>query len=99
MQLAVVEFARNVLGLEKANSREFDPKSKHHVIDLMNEQNEVTDKGGTMRLGSYPCELAKGSLAQDIYASPIFRASSSYEVNPAYFQKLESKGLHISGKS
>ena len=67
MQMAVVEFARNVLGIADANSEEFDPFCKNPVIHIMYSQKDVTKKGGTMRLGSYPCNLKKGSLASKIY--------------------------------
>ena len=101
MQLAVVEFSRSVLGLQDANSREFDPQSKNHLIELMDEQRKVTQKGGTMRLGTYPCILAKGSKAQKIYQREKIgeRHRHRYEVNPKYFDRLEKGGLHISGKS
>ena len=69
MQLAVTEYARTVMGWKDANSREFNDKSKHLVIDLMDEQRNVTDKGGTMRLGAYPCVLSEGSKAQQVYGA------------------------------
>ncbi len=67
MQMAVIEYARHVCGLERANSTEVDPKTPHPVIDLMTEQRGLTQKGGTMRLGAYPCVLAEGSLARKLY--------------------------------
>ena len=101
MQLAVVEFSRNVLGLSNANSREFNPEAKDILIDLMNEQHEVTQKGGTMRLGAYPCVLAKDSQAAKIYGQNSIseRHRHRYEVNPQYFTQLEKAGLIISGRS
>ena len=101
LQMAVVEYARHVLGLAGANSREFDEEPKHPLIELMNEQREVTLKGGTMRLGSYPCELREGSLAHRIYGEKHIdeRHRHRYEVNPAYHEQLEAGGLVISGFS
>jgi len=101
MQLAVVEYGRHVLELDGANSREFDESTKHALIELMNEQHEVTQLGGTMRLGNYPCELREGSLARRIYGQAHIdeRHRHRYEVNPAYHQQLEQGGLVISGAS
>ena len=101
MQLAVIEHARNVMGHGRAHSREFDPESDHLVVELMNEQREVTDKGGTMRLGAWPCALAPGSRVTRIYASDAIseRHRHRYEVNPAYFDAIEESGLRISGRS
>ncbi len=101
MQLAVVEFARNVLGLAGANSREFDPIPLHPVVDLMDEQRKVTGKGGTMRLGAYPCELQEGSLAQRIYGRLQIneRHRHRFEVNPEYVGKLDEAGLQVVGLS
>jgi CTP synthase len=101
MQLAVVEFSRFVLGLKDANSREFHPEAKDILIDLMNEQHEVTQKGGTMRLGSYSCHLLPESKVSKIYGAEIIseRHRHRYEVNPEYFERLEVGGLKISGRS
>lgn len=101
MQVAVVEFARNVAGLDEANSREFAADTPHGVVDLMNEQHEITDKGGTMRLGAYPCLLEEGSLAANIYGKTEIseRHRHRYEVNPAYHDKLRGAGLRLSGTS
>ena len=101
MQMAVVEFSRSILGWKDANSREFDPSSSHCVIDLMNEQRQITDKGGTMRLGAYPCVLLKGSKARNIYQSTeiMERHRHRYEVNPNFIGQLETAGLVISGQS
>ncbi|MCB9693029.1 MAG: CTP synthase [Alphaproteobacteria bacterium] len=101
MQLAVVEYARNVCGLAGAMSREFDADPTHPVIELMDEQHEVTDKGGTMRLGAYPCDLREGSLARRVYGEARIseRHRHRYELNPAYHARLEEAGLAISGMS
>jgi len=101
LQLAVVEFARNVLGLEGANSTEHDPDTPYPVIDLMPEQQWVEDKGGTMRLGSLPVHLKEGTLAYRLYGSTLInqRHRHRYEVNPKYHEELNSAGLVFSGMS
>ena len=101
MQLAVVDFARHVLDLSGANSREFDEGTKHALIELMNEQHEVTQLGGTMRLGAYPCELREGTLARKIYGEAHIheRHRHRYEVNPGFHEQLEKAGMVISGAS
>jgi CTP synthase len=101
MQLAVVEYCRNVLGLHGAMSREFDQNPSHPVIELMDEQRKVTEKGGTMRLGSYPCALADGSLVRRIYRDPTIheRHRHRFEVNPKYVPKIAEAGLRVSGMS
>jgi CTP synthase len=101
MQIAVIEFARNTCGLTGANSSEFDPHTKHPVIDLMRSQREVLDMGGTMRLGAYPCVLQAGTRAHAAYgASQISeRHRHRYEVNNAFRSALESHGLVLSGLS
>ena len=101
MQLATVEYSRNVLELKGAMSREFDSAPEHAVIELMNEQREVTELGGTMRLGAYPCELSEGTLARRIYGSASIseRHRHRYEVNPAYHDKLRGGGMLVSGMS
>jgi CTP synthase len=101
MQLAVVEFARNVVGLEGANSTEFDESTEHPVIDLMLQQRALADKGGTMRLGAYPCSLSKGSLAAEVYGvdSISERHRHRFEVNNAYREQLEKRGMKLSGLS
>ncbi|MGH7339052.1 MAG: CTP synthase, partial [Candidatus Rokuibacteriota bacterium] len=95
MQMAVIEYARHVCGLEGANSTEVDPKTPHPVIDLMTTQRGLTQKGGTMRLGSYPCVLAEGSLSRKIYnrSKTAERHRHRYEVNNAYRTRLEAGGL------
>jgi CTP synthase len=99
MQLAVVEFSRNVAGLKGANSTEFDEKTKYPVIDLMEEQKAVTTKGATMRLGAYPCVIEKGTKAQEAYGEKEIseRHRHRYEFNNAFMDTLRSKGLIISG--
>ena len=101
LQVAVCEFARDVCGLADANSREFDAEAEHPVIDLMPDQEGVDDKGGTMRLGAYPCVLAEGSLAREAYGSENVneRHRHRFEVNNAYREQLEAAGLVISGTS
>ncbi len=101
MQVAVCEFARNVAGLADASSSEFDPEGPHSVIDLMSSQEDVTEKGGTMRLGAYPCKLAKDSLAREAYGEDLVyeRHRHRYEFNNAYRDELEGAGLVISGIS
>lgn len=99
MQVAVIEFARNVLKLQGANSTEMDPNTKHPVIALMEEQKNLDQLGGTMRLGSYPCELRKGSRAAQAYgkAKVQERHRHRYEFNNKYIQKIEEKGMIPSG--
>ena len=101
MQLMVVEFARMILQDPKANSTEFDPASAHPVIDLLPEQRGITDKGGTMRLGLYPCQLVKGTKAQHAYGTDqvLERHRHRYEVNNIYRPQLESAGMIFSGQS
>ena len=101
MQCAVIEFARNVAGLADANSSEFEPLSAHPVIDLMSEQQEMEDKGGTMRLGNYPCHVEPGTKAAAAYAEEIIgeRHRHRYEVNIAYHDRLSNEGMLLSGKS
>jgi CTP synthase len=101
MQMAVVEYARHVAGLEKANSSEFDKDTPYAVIDLMADQRSVREKGGTMRLGAYPCVLGQGTVAAKLYgASEISeRHRHRYEVSNEHREKLAEKGLIISGTS
>ncbi|WP_270243152.1 CTP synthase [Collinsella tanakaei] len=101
MQVAVCEFARNVVGLAGASSSEFDPDGPYSVIDLMSSQEDVTEKGGTMRLGAYPCRLAEGTLAREAYGSELVyeRHRHRYEFNNAFRGRLEDAGLVISGLS
>jgi CTP synthase len=101
MQVAVIEFARNVAGLKGANSTEFDPAPPHPVVDFLPDQRKVTDKGATMRLGAYPCLLAPGSKAAVAYASSEIqeRHRHRYEVNNDYREALTSNGMLLSGTS
>lgn len=101
MQLAVIEFARNVAGLKQAHSLEFDQNTPHPVIHLMETQKGVTEKGGTMRLGAYPAILKPGSRAEEIYGTTEIseRHRHRFEFNPAYQQILEEEGMIFSGVS
>ncbi len=101
LQCAVIEFARNVCGLENANSAEFDSKTVDPVIHIMESQRRVREKGGTMRLGTYPCVTKEGTLARKIYGSEIIieRHRHRYEVNNAYRDILEEHGMVLSGLS
>ncbi len=101
MQMAVVEFARNVLKLKDANSEEFAPESKNQVIHIMDEQKNINNKGGTMRLGSYPCVLKNGSKAQKLYGKEEIteRHRHRYEYNNKYKEAMETAGLICSGTS
>lgn len=101
MQMAIVEFARNVCGMPDAHSSEFRPDAKNPVIDLMCDQKELEDKGGTMRLGIYECALDEGTLAREIYsvATVHERHRHRYEVNNRYRDKLKECGLVLSGRN
>ena len=101
MQVAVCEFARHVAGLAGASSSEFDPEGPYSVIDLMSSQEEVTEKGGTMRLGAYPCKLTEGTLAREAYDDELVyeRHRHRFEFNNAYRDQLTEAGLVISGVS
>jgi CTP synthase len=101
LQCAVIEFARNVCGLEGANSSEFDPATPHPVIDLLPEQKNVTELGGSMRLGAQPCHIVPGTKAEQVYGERVVyeRHRHRYEVNPAYHDALSGKGLVFSGLS
>ena len=101
MQMAAIEFARNVLNLKDAHSTEMDENTSNPVIDLMEDQKAVTTKGGTMRLGSYPCELKLGSLANAIYGQSHIseRHRHRWEFNNAYLDRFEKAGMIASGKN
>ena len=101
MQCAVIEYARDVCGLAGANSSEFDPHSPHPVIDLMDEQRDVVDMGGTMRLGLYPAKLRPGTQVEAAYGEEVVyeRHRHRYEVNNKYRARLEEAGLVCSGTS
>ena len=100
MQTACIEFARDVLGYKDANSTEFDPNTKHNIIDLMADQEDVENMGGTQRLGAYPCKLKAGTVAAAAYDNLSMiseRHRHRYEFNNAYRQKMEDHGLVVSG--
>ena len=101
MQMAVVEYARNVLGLKDANSEEFDENCKNQVIHIMDDQKNINKKGGTMRLGKYPCILKKGSLAHKLYGKDEIseRHRHRFEYNNEYKERLEKAGLMCTGTS
>ncbi|MFN4315232.1 MAG: CTP synthase [Chitinophagaceae bacterium] len=101
MQMAVIEFARNVLGIKDAHSTEMDPKTPDPVIDLMEEQKQITAKGGTMRLGAYPCVLEPGTLARKIYGQDEVseRHRHRWEFNNRYLEQFEAAGMKASGKN
>jgi CTP synthase len=101
MQCAVIEFARNVCGMADATSLEFNPDSEHLVIDLMPEQKLVADKGATMRLGLYPCQLEEGTLAKRCYGEPLVyeRHRHRYEVNNDFREQIAAAGMVFSGTS
>lgn len=104
MQLAVIEFARHVVGLKGAHTREINPDAEHLVIDVMEDQKEKIEKGnmgGTMRLGLYPAKLKKGTMARNAYGSDMImeRHRHRYEVNPQYIEDIEAKGMVFSGTS
>jgi CTP synthase len=101
MQIAVIEYARDVLGLKDANSREFNENGKNLVIDLMEEQMRVVRKGGTMRLGAYPCKVISGTMMEKAYGQGEIseRHRHRFEFNNKYRQELEQVGLKIAGTS
>lgn len=101
MQMAVIEFARNVLGLKDANSTEMEASTSNAVINMMEEQKKITMMGGTMRLGAYPCEIKEGSLAHQIYGQTVIseRHRHRYEFNDAYLSRFESNGMMASGRN
>ncbi len=99
MQCAVIEYARNVCGMDGANSTEFDPETPHPIVDLMLEQKNINDKGGTMRLGAYDCSLEEGSHTARAYGEPLIseRHRHRYELNNKYRKELAEHGLHVTG--
>ena len=101
MQVAIIEFARNVIGLDDSHSSEFAPECSDPVVSLMDSQREVTDKGGTMRLGAYPCRLQRGSRAAEIYGQPEVseRHRHRYEVSNRYRDAFVEHGMRLSGLS
>ncbi|MCX7694595.1 MAG: CTP synthase [Caloramator sp.] len=101
MQCAVIEFARNVVGLSGANSSEIDPTTKYPVIDLMDEQKDIDEKGGTMRLGLYPCKLKEGTFSYEAYKDEIIyeRHRHRYEFNNEYRSQITKMGMVLAGTS
>ncbi|MCS6935694.1 MAG: CTP synthase [Chitinophagales bacterium] len=101
LQCAVIEFARNVLGMKNAHSTEMDPDTPHPVIDMMEEQKKIVNKGGTMRLGAYRCELQSGSLAASLYGTTQIseRHRHRYEFNNRYMTQFEEAGMTASGRN
>jgi CTP synthase len=101
MQMAVIEFGRNILGIQDAKSSEMDSHASEPVIDMMEEQKKITTKGGTMRLGAYPCEIKEGSLAHKIYGSTeiLERHRHRYEFNNRYLEQYENNGMIASGRN
>ena len=101
LQCMTIEYARNVLGLERAHSSEFDPSSPHPVIDLMESQRDVSDKGGTMRLGAYVAQLRPGSQVAEIYGTDVVseRHRHRYEFNPRYRARFEATNFGCTGES
>jgi CTP synthase len=101
MQIAVIEFARNICGLKDANSGEFDPASKHKVIDFLPDQNDEINKGGTLRLGAYPCKIKKDTQMYNCYQTEMIheRHRHRYEFNNEFRKTLSENGLVISGTS
>ena len=102
MQCAVIEFARHVCGMKEAHSKEFNDATPYPVIDLMEDQEDVTEKGGTMRLGQYPCKLKEGTMARRLYGNQEIvyeRHRHRYEVNNDFRAALTDKGMMLSGLS
>jgi len=101
MQMSVIEYGRNVLGIKDAHSTEMEPETQGAVIDMMEEQKKVTKMGGTMRLGAYPCEIAPGTLAHKIYGTTQIseRHRHRYEFNNDYLEQYEQSGMIASGRN
>ena len=101
MQVMTIEYARNALNLARANSTEFDTRTRHPVIDLMDSQRDVTDMGGTMRLGAYVAQLKSGSRVAEAYGEEVVseRHRHRYEFNPRYRKRFEQSDLTLSGES
>jgi CTP synthase len=99
MQMAVIEYSRNVLGLKDANSTEMNQKTSNPVIDLMEDQKSITKKGGTMRLGSWKCELKENSIVAKVYQTKVIaeRHRHRYEYNNRYREQLEKAGMTATG--
>ena len=101
MQMMVIEFARKVLGLADAHSAEMDPETPHNVIDLMESQKALSQLGGTMRLGAYPCDLQEGSRVRAIYGKDSVRERHRhrYEFNNAFLEQFEQAGMRCVGRN
>lgn len=101
MQMAVIEYGRNILGIENAHSTEMDPEATNAVINMMEEQKAITTKGGTMRLGAYPCQIKEGTLAHRIYGTTQIteRHRHRYEFNNHYLEQYENGGMTASGRN
>jgi CTP synthase len=101
MQMAVIEYGRNILGIKGAHSTEMEPETQGAVIDMMEEQKKITEMGGTMRLGSYPCEIVPGTLAHKIYGAThtTERHRHRYEFNNDYLEQYEQNGMIASGRN
>ena len=101
MQMAIVEYARDVLGYTDANSIELDPETTHPVIALMPDQEDVEDLGGTLRLGAYPCILKEGTRSRELFGKEEIseRHRHRYEVNNKYRDEFEAKGMIVAGCS
>ena len=101
MQCAVIEYSRNVLGFEDANSSEINPNTKYPVIDIMNDQKDIENLGGTMRLGQYPCKLVENSNSYEVYKKDEIneRHRHRYEFNNEYRKQIEEAGMRIVGTS
>ena len=99
MQCAVIEFSRNVIGLDKANSKEMDHTTPHPVIDLMEDQKNISDKGGTMRLGAYDCKIKNGSKAMEAYGCENIRERHRhrFEFNNEFLKAFEEAGMVATG--
>jgi len=99
MQMAVIEYGRNVCAFAKANSTEMNPETPHPVIDIMEAQKTITDMGGTMRLGAWECKLEKGSIVREVYGKEVIleRHRHRYEFNDAYREQLVDAGMKITG--
>ena len=99
--MAVIEYARNILKLDDANSTEVNPNTKNPVIDLMEEQKNITEKGGTMRLGAWKCDITRETLCHSVYKTENIeeRHRHRYELNNKYLNQLEENGLVASGKN
>jgi CTP synthase len=101
MQTAVIEYARNVMGLDNAHSTEFDPNTPYPVIDIMDDQKDINEKGGTMRLGAYPCAITKGTKAEAAYGEALIaeRHRHRYEFNNVFREQMIQAGLTVCGQS